>query len=67
MDFMQNGICKCRYEKLAAHLEWQRMEELSKSFCHINRFSEACVMFLNEWGQPSREDVKIVQDTFGST
>ena len=28
MDFIQNDICKCRYEKLAVHLQWQRIEEL---------------------------------------
>ena len=67
MDFIQNGIYKYRYEKLAVHLQWQRMEELSKSFCRRNTFSEACVMLSNEWGQPSTEDVQIVQDTFGST
>ena len=28
LDFMQNGIYKCRYEKLAVHLQWQKIKEL---------------------------------------
>ena len=26
--FIQNGIYKCRYDKLAMHFQWQRIEEL---------------------------------------
>ena len=32
LDLMQNGIYKCRYKKLAMHLQWQRIEELGKVF-----------------------------------
>ena len=31
-DFIQNGIHKCRYEKLAVLLQWQRIEELGQVF-----------------------------------
>ena len=31
-DFIQNGIHKCRYEKLAVYLQWQRIEELVQVF-----------------------------------
>ena len=33
LDFMQNGIYKCRYKKFAVHLHWQRIEELG--VCHF--------------------------------
>ena len=29
---MQNGIYKSRYKNLAAHLQWQRIEELGQVF-----------------------------------
>ena len=32
LDFIENGIHKCRYEKLAVHLQWQRIEELGQVF-----------------------------------
>ena len=32
LDFIQNGICKYRYEKLAMHLQWQGTEELRQAF-----------------------------------
>ena len=31
-DLIPNGICKCRFEKLAVRLYWQRIEELGKVF-----------------------------------
>ena len=42
---MQNGIYKSRYKNLAAHLQWQRIEGLGKSFCHKNTLSGACAIF----------------------
>ena len=44
LDFIQNGICKCRYKKLLVHLQWQRIKELSMSFCRRNTHFEACVI-----------------------
>ena len=32
LDFMQNGMNKCRYEKLAVHLQWQRIGKLGQVF-----------------------------------
>ena len=32
IGFHTNGICKCRCEKLAVHLQWQRIEELGQVF-----------------------------------
>ena len=32
LHFIQDSICKCRYEKLAVHLQWQRAEELGQVF-----------------------------------
>ena len=32
LDFIQKGIFKCRFEKLAVHLQWQRIEELGQVF-----------------------------------
>ena len=32
LDFIQNGIYKCRYEKLAVHLQWQGIEEFGQVF-----------------------------------
>ena len=32
LDFIQNGIYKCTYEKLAVHLQWQNIEELGQGF-----------------------------------
>ena len=31
-DFIPNGICKGRFEKLAVRLYWQRIEELGQVF-----------------------------------
>ena len=44
LDFIQNGICKCRYKKLFVHLQWQRIKELSMFFCRGNRHFEACII-----------------------
>ena len=32
LDFIQNGIYKCRDEELAVHLQWQRIKELEQVF-----------------------------------
>ena len=32
LDFTQNSKYKFRYEKLAVHLQWQRIEELGQVF-----------------------------------
>ena len=32
LDFIQNGIYKYRYEKLAVDLQWQKIEELGQVF-----------------------------------
>ena len=32
LDFIQIGINKCRYEKLALLLQWKRTEELGEVF-----------------------------------
>ena len=32
LDFIQNGIYKCRYEKLTVHIQWQKIEELGQVF-----------------------------------
>ena len=32
LDFIQNSIYKCRYEKLAVYLQWQGIEELGQVF-----------------------------------
>ena len=32
LNFIQSGIYKCRYEKLAVHFHWQKTEELGQVF-----------------------------------
>ena len=43
LDFIQNDICKYRYEKLAMHLQWQGTEELRQVFLpQKNTFWSMC-------------------------
>ena len=65
LDYIQNAIYKCWCEKLAVHLQWQRIEELGQvpqkytfwRVCHVLKWIGAILP----------EDVQIVQDTFRST
>ena len=53
LDFIQNGIYKCKYEKLAVHLQWQKIEESGQVFlpqkynfwkvCHVLKLMGATV------------------------
>ena len=45
LHFVQNGIYKCKYEKLAVHLQWQKIEALGQVFLPQKSISEAYVMF----------------------
>ena len=57
---MQNGIYKSRYKNLAAHLQWQRIEELGQVFLPQKYTFWSVCHFLKWIGQPLTEDIQIV-------
>ena len=63
LDLVQNDMYKCRSEKLAVHLQWQRIEELGQVFLP-QKYTFWSVYHFSKWIGTLSKDV---QATLGST